>query len=276
MILQDKKNEILKKFVDICNELNIWYSMDEKSLLLLFSNKDFINNLDCHSVMMTLDGYETLKANYSNNVLDNINNSEYRALQCKFVENNSDIYSDQPFININLLIPTKIDKLRKVINFKNRYLSSLNNILSYKDTNILGIKTKLFFNKLLKRHFSPLTFKSLYNEIYDEHFEGYIVTKNIINKTLYSKWIPNLSFKTLEKDLNDLPLKIIYEYETYLKNMYGENYPSYIVKESNIRHINPIELWDISKINNSKPTTKEDTKEILVSKEIKEDINSQE
>ena len=58
--------------------------------------------------------------------------------------------------------------------------------------------------------------------------------------------------------------------------MYGENYPSYIVKESNIRHINPIELWDISKINNSKPTTKEDTKEILVSKEIKEDINSQE
>ena len=161
--------------------------MDEKSLLLLFSNKDFINNLDCHNVMMTLDGYETLKANYSNNVLDNINNSEYRALQCKFVENNSDIYSDQPFININLLIPTKIDKLHKVINFKNRYLSSLNNILSYKDTNILGIKTKLFFNKLLKRHFSPLTFKSLYNEIYDEHFEGYIVTKNIINKTLYSK-----------------------------------------------------------------------------------------
>ena len=80
----------------------------------------------------------------------------------------------------------------------------------------------------------------------------------------------------MEKDLNDLPLKIIYEYETYLKNMYGENYPSYIVKESNIRHINPIELWDISKINNSKPTTKEDTKEILVSKEIKEDINSQE
>ena len=59
--------------------------MDEKSLLLLFSNKDFINNLDCHTVMMTLDGYETLKANYSNNVLDNINNSENRAFQLKLI-----------------------------------------------------------------------------------------------------------------------------------------------------------------------------------------------
>lgn len=263
MNVKNKKIQILKQFIDICNENNYWYSLDDLTLLSVFSNKNIDDKLDNYSIMMTFESYEALRAKYPKYVLDNAKHSEYHSLQIKFLENSEDIYIEQPFVNINLILPTSVKKINKFVNLKNKIKSSLGFYKSYKQSNILSIRNKIKLSKLFSFCIKPLLYKSMVNELYDENYEGFIITNPIISKHMLNKWIPHTTFKLVDEKLNGLDVKILMEHKNYLSQLYGKKYVDYDFANPSYNYLNAIELWDLNLIEqkSSKPTNNENQKE---------------
>ena len=269
--VKDKKDEILKLFVDICNENNYWYSLDDLSLLSLFSNKQINEKIDHHSVMMTYESYESLRAKYPNHVLDNAKHSEYHSLQIKFLENSENIFLEQPFININLIIPTTVNKINNFINLKNKIRSIFAFYKTYKQTNILTLRHKIKMIKSFAKFVKPLLYKTLVNDIYDENYEGFIITSPIITKNILKKWIPHTSFKLIDAKLNEINVKLFFEYENYLIEIYGKKYFEYDLQSSTNNYLNPVEIWDLNLINqkaNKDSAQKENTENLNSSEDL--------
>ena len=262
-----KKIEILEEFIIICNENKVWYSLDEDSLLLAYAKNDFSEYLDNFTVILTYESYELLKQKYPQKFLDNSKHSQYFSLQIKFMNNIQNIYESQPFLDINLLLPTKINKLNKFITFRNKLKSIKCDYLSYNETNIKKISNKIYWWKLLGLY-KTLSYKTMINAIHDESFDGYVVTNKIVTRNWINKWIPNVSFKIKEIDFFGLKVKALFEYEPYLRNIYGKDFENYIIPEPKYRHLNPIELWNLNALENSNNTK---TNEIKIPQEnIKE------
>lgn len=274
--VKDKKDEILKLFVDICNENNYWYSLDDLSLLSLFSNKKINEKIDHHSVMMTYESYESLRAKYPNHVLDNAKHGEYHSLQIKFLENSENIFLEQPFININLIIPTTVNKINKFINLKNKIRSTFAFYKTYKQTNILTLRHKIKMIKSFAKFVKPLLYKTLVNDIYDENYEGFIITSPIITKNILKKWIPHTSFKLIDAKLNEINVKLFFEYENYLIEIYGKKYSEYDLQSSSNNYLNPVEIWDLNLINqkaNKDSAQKENTENLNSSEDLEIEEN---
>ncbi|MDC8927069.1 hypothetical protein PR254_01210 [Metamycoplasma hyosynoviae] len=252
-----KKTEILKQFVEVCETNSLWYSLDEKTLLLAFTKNNFDDFMDHYEVFMTYDSYEKLKLICPKNVLDNSKHSRYFDLQCKFISDINNIYENQPFLNINLILPTTIKKLRKFVSYKNKKKSQINHYLSYRNTNVSSIKNKIVLSKLLRPFYLTFSYKELINSLYTDEYEGFIITQNIITKNIIDKWIGNLSFRTKNVILNSLTVKVIEEYEDYLINLFGKNYAEFIPNEPANWYINPIEKYNFAKIDleENKPTS---------------------
>ncbi|WP_373434992.1 hypothetical protein [Metamycoplasma equirhinis] len=222
--IQKEKNEILSEFCSICETNKIWYSLDEISLLSCYSNENWAENIDFHTVMMTFDSYEKLKELLPNRILDNTNHSDYFSLQNKFVLDNKNIYAKQAFININLIIPTKAKNIKKYLKFRNKRKISINHYATMSSSNIPKINNKIWLSKFAKKFTRLLTYKDVVNSLYSDEYEGFLVTNSIINHFSFKKWISNLSFKLNNEICAESPCKVIAESEIYLKNLYGSNF----------------------------------------------------
>ncbi|ACF07060.1 Uncharacterised protein [Metamycoplasma arthritidis] len=250
-LVKENKLKILKDFVKICDENHLWYSLDGNTLLLTISTKNFDDNLDHYEVMMTYESYEKLKAKFPQHILDNTKHSEYYSLQNKFVYDAINIFDSQPFLNINLIMPTQIKKIKKYLNCSNRVRSFVEHYATYNNTNA-KVKHKVNIAKLLWYFIKKITYKDLINALHEEEFEGYIVTSPFIKKQIYlSRWLSNISFKT--KDvifLGNLTTKVISEYESYLINQYGQNYLDHEIKATDCGYKNPVEIWNLKTLEN--------------------------
>ncbi|TPR54676.1 hypothetical protein [Metamycoplasma neophronis] len=240
-VIEEKLN-ILKEFTEICHENELWYSMDNHSLLALYSEENIIEELDHFDVMMTVEAYEKLKNKYPTRVLDSCKHSEYFMLQNKFVIDYEDIYKEQPFININLIMPTKTKRVKNYIKIKNRYLSFVNFYSTFNHSNISKIQNKINIAKLLKPVTKLITYKDIVNVLYDDAYEGFIVTEALIKKSSLNKWISNLSFRTHKEKINDIEVASINEYDNYLNNIYGKDYKNIKTLSDGSMHTNPVDL----------------------------------
>ena len=205
---------------------------------------------------MTYESYESLRAKYPNHVLDNAKHSEYHSLQIKFLENSKNIFLEQPFININLIIPTTVNKINKFINLKNKIRSTFAFYKTYKQTNILTLRHKIKMIKSFAKFVKPLLYKTLVNDIYDENYEGFIITSPIITKNILKKWIPHTSFKLIDANLNEINVK---------------KYSEYDLQSSSNNYLNPVEIWDLNLINqkaNKDSAQKENTENLNSSEDL--------
>ncbi|AXE60516.1 hypothetical protein DA803_00165 [[Mycoplasma] phocae] len=237
-----EKNRILKEFAHLCHENSIWYSMDNLSLLSIYSNEDWNGQTDHHDVMMSFESYEKLKALAPHRLIDSTMHSEYYSPQNKFVDDNQDLYKEQPFININLIIPTKVKNIKKYISHCTKMRSSVAYFSSWTETNITKFSNKIKMAKFLKLFFKPINYKDIANILYSEDYEGFIVTENPITKKAIRKWLANLSFDVQKETINDIEVYTINEYDQYLKNLYGIEYRNLRANSLPYFHKNIIEM----------------------------------
>lgn len=141
------KDRILLEFIEICKNLNLFYSLDKLSLYGTMSKEHSWNNLDHHEIMMKYQDYEILKNACPNRVLDNTLHSLYHDLQIKFVDDNKNIFENQPFLNINLIYPTNIANIKKYLKHCNQARSFIGHYLTMTNSN--DWKTKIILLNLI-------------------------------------------------------------------------------------------------------------------------------
>ncbi|WP_369085745.1 hypothetical protein AB5V95_02205 [Metamycoplasma spumans] len=246
--VKEEKYKILKKFSDICKQNNLWWSLDSHSLLALFSENNLLEELDHFDVMMDIFSYSKLKNIVPELILDSTLHSDYYSLQNKFLENPNNFYEEQSFININLIIPTKLKKVKQYIKFSNRYKSFVNYYATLSSSNVGKLNNKINLSKLLKKHTKLITYKDIVNSLFDDAHEGFIITEPIIKKSSTNKWISNVSYKISDDKIQDIDIKYINEYDQYLINIYGEKYKKISSIFNNLMFVNPV---DIVKYNQS-------------------------
>ncbi|AWX42976.1 Uncharacterised protein [Metamycoplasma cloacale] len=202
--------ELLDIFINFCNENNVWYSADNQLLLYTTTNEKPETQEFELDVMMTLDSYEKLRTEMHNNILDNCKHSQYHSNVIKFVSNADDIDENQPFIRINLIIPTNVKNVKKLFKINNKLKNWASNLSSRKPINNL-IWRLSFFNQ---------TYKEIINILLEKENEGFLVVNGKIDKNIYKFWIPNLTFNTHIQELNNLKIQCINEYHSYLTNLF--------------------------------------------------------
>ncbi|AWX69629.1 hypothetical protein [[Mycoplasma] anseris] len=202
---------LLKEFVEICDNNHIWYSLDKKLLLYAINNVEEEIE-DDFEVMMTFESYEKLKTLHSKFVLDNCKHNLYHSQQIKFQKDCENIEEEQPFIKINLLLPTKAVNVKKLFTTKYKMKNwacnlKLNSTVSHLIWNI---------------PFFRWNYKQLINLIHEEIFEGFIVIGGTIDKAIKKTWIPNVNYQTKKVFYKNLYLKVFNEANVYLANIYDE------------------------------------------------------
>ncbi|WP_330463453.1 hypothetical protein [Metamycoplasma gateae] len=232
------KNTILAEFIEICNKNSLWYSLDNYSLLSLVNDLEYWNETDHHEVFMTFESYEKLKNLYPNKVLDSVKYSDYFSLQNKFVYDIFKINDDCPFININIIIPSSISRIKKFFKNKNKIKSFSQFYSTINYTNIPKIKNKITLSKFVKPFLKSINYKDINEYLYDEKYEGFIITSPIINNSFLKKWLTNTDFhlRIFEKD--GMKINVINEYKNYLKNVYGNKWNEIKNIEIDKRYIN--------------------------------------
>ncbi|MBN0919545.1 hypothetical protein [[Mycoplasma] gypis] len=239
--IYDKKWTLLKEFIDICKENNLWYSADGYTLLSAATNFDFTQNLEYFEVMMKYDSYEKLKFLFPTRVVDNTTISLYKDLQIKFVFNETNIFEDTNFIKINLIMPTTLKKVKKINSFSNIFRYKLQYFKTFKNTTLFSIKAKKFFAKMLSVFFKTITYKEVVNKTYEGHYEGFFVAKNL-SKKLSNRWISNLSNHVVIFKWNDLEINALNEYSDYLKINFGNDLNKVKIPNSKYFYLNVIDI----------------------------------
>ncbi|MBN4089310.1 hypothetical protein OF364_01535 [Mycoplasma enhydrae] len=238
----ENKIRILKEFIDICNQNDIWYSLDENSLLALKNDLSYWNETDHYDVMMTFESYEKLRRLFPDKIIDSVKHSDYFSLQNKFVQDIKEIYNECPFININLIIPTTTKKAKKFVKCPLKIKSYINHYASMTNTKVASIKSKIRLAKTLKGLTKSFNYKDVVDLLYDQEQEGFLVTSALINRHSLRKWITNISYKLITINKGDLEIKIISEYANYLRNIYGKNWASIDNLATNYLHCNIIDV----------------------------------
>lgn len=222
-IFENKKN-ILREFIEICNNNSLWYSLDNLSLLACINKLDFWNNIDHYEVFMTFQSYEKLKELFPNKILDSVKHSDYFSLQNKFVHDINLINQEIPFLNINIIIPTTVKKIKKFFNLKNKIKAFTLFYSSMQKTNIGVINQKIRLARMLKPLIKNLNYKDIFENLYDENYEGFIISSPLLNKNSLAKWLTNTNYQLLKFEKDGLEINVIAEYQNYLRNIYGNKW----------------------------------------------------
>ncbi|QJR44374.1 hypothetical protein [Mycoplasma miroungirhinis] len=245
------KEFILQSFCKLCEENNIWYSLDNYSLLFAVTGFNYTENLDYHEVMMTFESYEKLKQLFPDRVIDNTKSTQYFDKQIKFLHRDDLVYTATPFLNINLVIPTTVSKVKKYLNTKNKLKDWIYKNKTFKDTNISSIKFNKIISKFLSLFIRKNTYKALVNILYDKDYEGFFVlssrSKNIVNN-----WINNITYRTTNYTLKDIKVHVLDEYKEYLTNVFGElgaKYENITKPINNYQYINTVDYIKLDSTN---------------------------
>ena len=199
---RNKAYEIFSEFIKICNENKIWYSATNNTLLGTIRHGGFVPWFEKIQVMMTPQSYRKLLRLFPKRVIDSSIIDRYKGLQAAFVNDSSKWDVHTPFIEIFIVVPTTIKKVKK---FKSL---------------TINIKDKILFKKQ--------NLRNSIDQLFDIQNEGFFLITNK-KASVVKNWINNLSFETITKKFGPLDVQIIAEYESILENQYGKNYMEAII-----------------------------------------------
>ena len=187
----EAKREIISNFINICKANNIWYSLDNFTLLSLKQGVASIGYNSKFQVLMTVFSYEKLARLFPKQTFDSSSDPKIESYKAFFVQEKN-AQKEEKFIEIRILIPTTIKKVY-------RFRKSLKNIFK-RNWNL-----KLAINKLNERK-----------------YEGFYVLDK--GKKVVELWIPNISFEMEKGNFIDLEVQYVKEWKDMLINQFGKNY----------------------------------------------------
>ena len=116
------KNNIewFKKFVDICEKHKLWYSVFYGTLIGAIRENGPIEWDDDFDVIMTPQSYEKLKKLYPVHCLDADSYNKYPLVFPKFVPDVNDIFSNNIFVDIFLIVNSSEDRIKEFYSKKTR------------------------------------------------------------------------------------------------------------------------------------------------------------
>ena len=206
--------EFVKKFIKICNQENIWYSLDASTLKGAIKHSGFIPWEEHFDVMITLNDYKKLKRLYPQHIIDSSIDRRHKKLSVSFVENITNWLKPQPFVSMRVLIPSTTKKIKKFSSI----IFRIKNIFYLRFDNI----------------------KHAIDDLYDkDNYEGFYLLEK--RKKFDSKnWIQTISMITQEKNFSGIKVNVIKEYDQILKYWYGNNYlKKDLVPSIWYKHISP-------------------------------------
>ena len=212
-MIKDRKEliKLLTEFTNICKEKNLWYSMDDNSLLGVVRHTGFVPWIEKVKVMMSIDSYAKLAKIFMDRVVDSsIDPSLKNNLKGYFVNDKNDILIPQPFIEIRILVPTIHNKIKT---FRRHCLI-----------------------KRIKH--GRMNTKSAINALNDKLFEGYMALESK-RQVLNNSWIQVLSWETVVKDFAGIKVNVIKEYDVILKEWFGEEFMIGIIPRQLYKYSSP-------------------------------------
>ncbi|MGL6125102.1 MAG: hypothetical protein ACRC1F_01270 [Metamycoplasmataceae bacterium] len=216
--IKEHYKKIFLKFVLICNENKLWYSLANDTLLSAKNGNNYFVNSGIIEVFMTQNDYNFLRLNYSNNILDFTNSDIFFLPTPFFYFKNIDI-----FIKIIIIIPTETKKVKKFNSLKNKIKYNYSFFLTFKSGyNILN-KGLFLWLKLFSKFCIPLGNDEFYDSLFSENYRGFFAI-NSLNEPSVKNWFPNITFDVEEIIFLGISTKIIKEYDYFLNTRYGKEW----------------------------------------------------
>ncbi len=247
-IEQQKKINLkwFKKFITICEENNIWYTVTNGTLLGTIREKGPIKWDDDYDVMMTPDSYAKLKKMFPSNCIDGTNETKYPLVIPKFIPDRKKFLESPIFVDIFIVVPTNDKHVKKFRSLKQKINFSMQSVHSTWRPYAWYIWLFKFVSWPLKFLIKKLTYKKAI-EILTVH-DGYKYFYTIDNPVDPKKIniINVLTYSTVEKPFNDFKVKVPIEYNHILKMKYG----NYMVPNKWQRpfiHINTVSIKKVKK-----------------------------
>ncbi|MGL5733034.1 MAG: hypothetical protein ACRCXE_03120 [Metamycoplasmataceae bacterium] len=213
--IKDEYKKVFTKFVSICNEKKLWYSLANDTLLSYKTDNDYFINSDILEIFMTKESYTLLQQNYPDNVID-FSVSDYFFLATPFFY----IKNINRFIKIIIIVPTKIDKIKKFNTLKNRIRFNHSNFLTFHKG--YSGQTKFMFTifKIISKFCKPIEHNEFYDSLFSEDYRGFFAI-NSLNETSVKNWFPNITFIVEDISFLGVDAKIIKESNSFLNARYG-------------------------------------------------------
>ncbi|MGL5205595.1 MAG: hypothetical protein ACRC7B_01625 [Metamycoplasmataceae bacterium] len=216
--IKDEYKKVFTEFVLICNENKLWYSLANDTLLSSKTNNDYFINSDILEIFMTKESYTLLQQNYPNNVID-CSVNDYFFLSSPFFY----IKDVNRFIKIIIIVPTKIEKIKKFNTFKNRMKFNYSNYLTFRQGYNVATKLVFFLFMLLSKLCKPIEHNEFYDSLFSEDYRGFFAI-NSLNESSVKNWFPNITFIVEDISFLGVETKIMKESNSFLNARYGNEW----------------------------------------------------
>ncbi|MGL5617502.1 MAG: hypothetical protein ACRCWU_00380 [Metamycoplasmataceae bacterium] len=216
--IKDEYKKIFTKFVSICNENKLWYSLANDTLLSYKTNNDYFINSGILEIFMTKESYTLLQKNYPNHVID-FSYSDRFFLATPFFY----IRESNWFIKIIIIVPTKIEKIKKFNTLKNKIKFNYSNFLTFQNGYSKGTKFIFALFRLISKFCKPIEMNEFYDSLFSEDYQGFF-TINSLNEHSVKNWFPNITFIVEDITFLEIEAKIMKESNFFLNARYGDKW----------------------------------------------------
>ncbi|CAC13178.1 unknown; predicted coding region [Mycoplasmopsis pulmonis] len=208
------ERNVFSEFVQICEKNNLFYSLAFETSLSWNKGEKIDQKKHIFQVFMSIDSYRNLKKKFYNNVIDNSNSINYNFLKPRFVLDKSNWINEVSFVEINILIPSTLKKIKSFKSLKNLFIYQINK--KNKE-----IKNSSLFKKIF--NLFPININKAIYSIYSSKHQGFFVLSNV-NENTEKNWFLNITFKTKEIQFLNLKTRVIEEIESHFKRNYKDGY----------------------------------------------------
>lgn len=210
--------DLIKEFDALCKKEGIWYSLANETLLGAVRHGGFVPWIKKFTVMIDVESLLKLEKVAPHKLISSQNVKEYNKLTYSYISAASNWRENQPFIEIVVLVPTTVEKIKKFQSF-----------------------SSLIKNALQNR--KPNTKNAVVDLIDKNHFNGYLLLfKRKQNfKTTWIQAMPTEK-EVVMKNFVGMELPVIKNYDQILSKFYGPNYMNEITAPKKwIEYPSPLE-----------------------------------
>lgn len=222
-IVNKKNLEWFQHFTQVCDKHDIWYVVDNGTLLGTIRHKGVIPWDDDFDVRMTKESYEKLKNIFPTNCIDGTMTKDYPLIIPKFVPNNKNFLESNIFVDIFIIVPTIEWKVRNFRSFKNKLKFSMECVHTTWKPYAWYIYLLKIFTYPFKWMNTKMTYKTSLDILYEEKYTGFYTIDNPID-SIKINWINNFSFKRVLYKFENFKVWVPEEYEQILIDKYTINY----------------------------------------------------